>query len=543
MHSQPWWKGSTLYQIYPRSFYDASGDGIGDLKGITKKLDYIKDLGVRGIWISPFFTSPMEDFGYDVSDYKSVDKIFGSINDFNILSEKANKLDLKIIIDQVFSHTSNQHSWFQESRSDKENKKSDWYIWADPKEDGTPPNNWLSIFGGTAWEWEPRRGQYYLHNFLKSQPDLNFYNDDVQDALLDVSKFWLDLGVSGFRLDAVNFYFHDEKLRSNPPQESNKRAGQGFSDRNPYAYQKHLYDKSQNGIYSFLEKYRGFLDDYEDITTIGEIGDENALDLICAYTKDQKYLHMAYSFEFLGTELSPAYVKKVIEGLEAKIENGWVCWSFNNHDVIRSVTRYGSDYSSEDKDKLARFLIQLILSFRGTIMLYQGEELGLEQVSLKYEDIQDPFGKAFYPEFVGRDGCRTPLPWDNDQEWVGFSKTKPWLPIPEEHLPQTVIKQVENRGSLLSFYRECIELRNRSNALNYGDINIFLCDNDLLGIRREYEQEEYFLFFNFSKNNRQYDWLPNQIVDNISPEKSKVVFEQGILNFTGLSVFIGRVKN
>ncbi|HSD00492.1 MAG TPA: alpha-amylase family glycosyl hydrolase, partial [Casimicrobiaceae bacterium] len=264
--SLPWWRGAAIYQIYPRSFADSNGDGIGDLPGITSKLDYVRDLGVDGIWLSPFFTSPMRDFGYDVADYCDVDPVFGTLDDFDALVERAHALGLKVIIDQVYSHTSDQHAWFQESRASRDSSKSDWYVWADAKADGSPPNNWQSVFGGPAWTWDARRGQYYLHNFLREQPDLNLHNRAVQDALLDAARFWLDRGVDGFRIDAINFAMHDPQLRDNPPATHDRKRTR------PFDFQQHIYNQSHPDIVKFLERLREVTDGYGDRFTLAEVG-------------------------------------------------------------------------------------------------------------------------------------------------------------------------------------------------------------------------------------------------------------------------------
>ncbi|MDP4983993.1 alpha-amylase family glycosyl hydrolase, partial [Pseudoalteromonas tunicata] len=269
-----WWQGAVIYQIYPRSFQDSNHDGIGDIPGIIAELDYIKGLGVDAIWVSPFFKSPMKDFGYDISDYRDIDPLFGTLADFDELIDKAHQRDIKIIIDQVLSHTSDQHAWFSESRVDKTNDKADWYVWADAKPDGTAPNNWLSIFGGPAWQWEPRRKQYYLHNFLTEQPDLNFHNPDVRQHVLDNVEFWLKKGVDGFRLDAINFCYHDAQLRDNPAKPVDKRQGRGFSEDNPYAFQYHYYNNTQPENLAFMAEIRALLDRYPGTVSLGEISSE-----------------------------------------------------------------------------------------------------------------------------------------------------------------------------------------------------------------------------------------------------------------------------
>ena len=286
-----WWKGCVIYQIYPRSFQDTSGNGIGDLKGIIQRLDYISNLGVDAIWLSPIFESPMKDMGYDVSNYQEIDPLFGDLDDFDLLLEKAHSLGLKVIIDQVLSHSSDQHPYFLESRSDRKNEKCDWYVWADPKKDGSPPNNWLSIFGGGGWEWDTSRKQYYLHNFLKSQPDLNYHNPNVRKWILSIVEFWLKKGVDGFRLDTVNYYYHDSSLRDNPPSEREEEVLV-----NPYYMQEHKYSINRPENLEFIKKLRTLLDQYEDKMMVGEISN---IDLQAKYTSGEDKLHMAYSFELL----------------------------------------------------------------------------------------------------------------------------------------------------------------------------------------------------------------------------------------------------
>ena len=296
-----WWQGAVIYQIYPRSFFDTSKNGLGDINGITQKLSYIEDLGVDAIWLSPIFTSPMKDMGYDVSDYKDVDPLFGNLEDFKNLIRIAHSKNIKVIIDQVLSHSSDQMPFFHESKSSKNSEKADWYVWTDPKEDGSPPNNWLSVFGGSAWEWEAQRNQYYLHNFLPSQPDFNFHNQEVQNWLLDTCRFWLDLGVDGFRLDTANYYFHDRNFRDNPP--SPKKFD--VPPVNPYYTQNQIYSINQIENLQFLERFRSLLDEYSDKTSVGEIGDSHrAIEIMSEYTKNNR-LHMAYSFELLGNKFSP----------------------------------------------------------------------------------------------------------------------------------------------------------------------------------------------------------------------------------------------
>ncbi|GLS27287.1 alpha-amylase family glycosyl hydrolase [Marinibactrum halimedae] len=509
--TEEWWRGAAIYQIYPRSFLDTNGDGIGDLPGITQKLDYIKQLGVDAIWISPFFASPMKDFGYDVSDYRAVDPMFGTLEDFDALVQKAHECGLKIIIDQVLSHTSSEHAWFKESRSSRDNSKFDWYVWADPLPDGSPPNNWLSIFGGSAWQWDSRRCQYYLHNFLSCQPDLNFHCEAVQTQILKEVEFWLKRGVDGFRLDAINFCFHDKQLRSNPPKPLNERKGRGFSNDNPYASQYHYFDNTQPEALLFLEKLRTLLDSYDAITTLGEINSEDSLASMAEYTEGNKRLHMGYSFELLADEFSPSYLKNTVSQLEEKLTDGWPCWAMNNHDVERAVTRWGNN---ENSSNFAKMLFGILATLRGSFCIYQGEELGLNEAMIPFELLQDPFGIEFWPEFKGRDGCRTPMPW-NKEKYSGFSTTSPWLPISEQHTTQSVIDQFDDSESVLSFYQKLLHWRKTRKELIKGQIqfldittqslsNQSLSENEaMLAYTRHISSQETLIVANFSASNRQ----------------------------------------
>ena len=407
-----WWRGAVIYQIYPRSYQDTSGDGIGDLYGIAQRLEYIESLGVDAIWISPFFTSPMKDFGYDISDYNNVDPMFGTLSDFDYLIKQAHDRGIKIMIDLVISHTSDLHPWFVESRASRYNPKADWYVWADPKPDGSPPNNWLSIFGGTAWAWDPTRLQYYQHNFLTSQPDLNFHSPDVQDAVLDVARFWLDRGVDGFRLDTINFYFCDDELRDNPALPPDERNDSIAPAVNPYNYQNHLYDKNRPENLEFLKRFRALMEEYPAIASVGEVGDaQRGLSIVADYTSGDDKMQMCYAFEFLANEpLTPRRVRQVVGDFFAAAPDGWVCWAFSNHDVVRHATRWAADVA--DRDHYLKLLAGILLSLRGSVCLYQGEEIGLTEADLAYEDLRDPYGIQFWPDFKGRDGCRTPMVWE-----------------------------------------------------------------------------------------------------------------------------------
>ena len=493
MSNNPWWRGAVIYQIYPRSFLDANGDGVGDLPGIIERLDYIAALGVDAIWISPFFKSPMADFGYDIADYRAVDPLFGELADFDRLLTKAHGLGLKVMIDQVLSHTSIAHEWFHESRQDRTNPKADWYVWADPREDGTPPNNWMSLFGGVAWQWEPRREQYFLHNFLADQPDLNFHHPEVQQATLDNVRFWLDRGVDGFRLDAINFCFHDPLLRDNPPKPVDKRVGRGFSPDNPYAYQYHYFNNTQPQNLPFLEALRALLDEYPGAVSLGEISSEDSLATTAEYTTGKR-LHMGYSFELLVDDYSAAYIRGTVSRLEAAMTEGWPCWAISNHDVERAVTRWGGHPANP---RLARMLVALLCSLRGSICLYQGEELGLGEADVPFEALQDPYGITFWPKFKGRDGCRTPLPW-TDAPRAGFTRGEPWLPIPADHQTRAVAVQEADPDSVLAAFRAFLAWRRTQPVLLTGAIRFIETAEPVLMFERTLGSETLLLAFNLS---------------------------------------------
>ena len=494
-----WWRGAVIYQIYPRSFQDSNGDGIGDLAGITARLDHVAALGADAIWISPFFTSPMRDFGYDVSDYENVDPIFGVLEDFDRLIEKAHALGIRVMIDLVISHTSSQHPWFIESASSRDNAKADWYVWADPRPDGAPPNNWLSIFGGSAWAWNPTRMQYYLHNFLTSQPDLNLHNDEVQDRLLDVVRFWLKRGVDGFRLDTINFYFHDKLLRDNPPLAPERRNASTAPKVNPYNFQEHIYDKNRPENIAFLKRFRAVMDEFPNIAAVGEVGDsQRGLEIAGEYTAGDDKMQMCYAFEFLAPEpLTPAFVETVQKAFEAAAPDGWACWAFSNHDVVRHVSRWGAAVT--DRDGFAKLMAALLFSLRGSVCIYQGEELALGEAELAYEDLQDPYGIQFWPEFKGRDGCRTPMIWQAEEARAGFSTApRTWLPVPAEHLPRAVDRQAGVETSVMEQYRRFLAFRKLHPAFAKGAIGFPGSGEQVLALTRSFGNETVLCLFNMS---------------------------------------------
>ncbi|MGI2112114.1 alpha-glucosidase family protein [Shewanella frigidimarina] len=502
MDQVTWWRGGVIYQIYPRSLMDSNGDGVGDLQGIIAKLDYIASLNVDAIWISPFFKSPMKDFGYDISDYLEIDPLFGTMTDFDQLIEKAHQLNIKVVIDQVLSHTSDQHHWFEQSRQSRDNDKADWYVWADPKDDGSAPNNWLAIFGGCAWEWEPRRQQYYLHNFLKSQPDVNFHCPQVRQAVLDNVEFWLKKGVDGFRLDAITFCYHDEQLRDNPAKPKDKRQGRGFSEDNPYAYQYHYYNNTRPQTVGFIEELRALINRYPGAVTLGEVSSEDSLATMAEYTQGDDRLHMAYSFELLTDDFSAAYIRQTVEELEASIGDGWPCWAIGNHDVKRVASRWGKDSVNPT---MVKMLNAMLFSLRGSVCSYQGEELGLTEAPIEFSQLQDPFGIAFWPMFKGRDGCRTPMPWVKEAPNAGFSDATPWLPIDPLHNNSAVDMQEADQDSILNSYRHFLLWRKQQNILIEGDIQFIDSHADVLAFIRSKDQQQMLVLFNLSVAQQTFD--------------------------------------
>lgn len=507
-----WWRGASIYQVYPRSFQDTTASGTGDLRGVTQRLGHIAFLGVDAIWLSPFFRSPMADMGYDVSDYCDVDPQFGTLADFDQMLTQAHRLGLKIIIDQVISHTSDRHPWFVESRSSRNNPKADWYVWADPKPDGTPPNNWMSIFGGPAWEWDGVRKQYYMHNFLTAQPDLNFHNPEVQDALLETVKFWLDRGVDGFRLDTVNYYFHDKHLRSNPPHFlDDGQTSSDAPDVNPYGMQEHLYDKTRPENIAFLRRFRSLLDRYPGRVSVGEVGDgARSLETVADYTSGGDKLHMCYTFDLLGPDFSARHIRNCVSSFERSVKDGWVCWAFSNHDVMRHASRFAA--TETERAQVAKLAITLLSTLRGSICLYQGEELGLPEAELAFEDLQDPYGIRFWPAFKGRDGCRTPMPWEADQPFAGFTEAeKPWLPVPDLHRALAVDLQERDPQSVLSHYRRALAFRRSRKELTQGTIEFLDESEHLLTFVRRKGGRAMLFIYNLTREKQLFS-LPGNVM-------------------------------
>jgi alpha-glucosidase len=488
---EAWWRGAVIYQIYPRSFADSNGDGVGDLPGITARLEHVASLGVDAVWLSPFFTSPMKDYGYDIADYRDVDPIFGTLADFDALLQKAHGLGLKVIIDQVYAHTSDRHAWFQESRTSRDNPKADWYVWADAKPCGSPPNNWQSVFYGPCWTWDARRGQYYLHNFLPEQPNLNGHHPDVQQALIDTARFWLDRGVDGFRLDAINFSMHDPALTDNPPV----AAGSGKRTR-PFDFQHHLHNQSHADIPAFLERIQAAIREYGGRFTVAEVGGEQADREMKLFTQSGR-LDSAYGFNFLYADtVTPELIHQSMALWPGEPGEGWPSWAFSNHDAPRVVSRW---LEGREAKGFAAQAMLLLMCLRGNVFLYQGEELGLPQADVPFERLRDPEAIANWPETQGRDGARTPLPWTAQAPHAGFSTAEPWLPVDPAHLPLAVDRQEADPHSTLNLTRRLIALRKTHAALRTGAIRPVDAPAPLLAFERGEGAERLLCVFNLGR--------------------------------------------
>ncbi len=489
--TRPWWHGATIYQIYPRSFADSNGDGVGDLAGITARLDHVASLGVDAVWISPFFTSPMHDFGYDVADYCGVDPMFGTLADFDALVARAHGLGLKLIIDQVYSHSSIDHPWFAESRSSRSNARADWYVWADAKPDGSPPNNWQSVFGGPAWTWDARRGQYYFHNFLKEQPDLNLRHPEVEAALLAAARFWLDRGVDGFRIDAINFGMHDPALTDNP---ANPVPGPRTR---PFDFQLKLHNQSHPDLLPFLERLSALLRSYApERFSVAEVGGDDADREMRLFTEGDARLNTAYSFRFLyAPQLSAALVRGAIADWSGAAGAHWPSWAFENHDSKRALSRWCEGRPGAQA-AMARMKMLLLAALRGNIFIYQGEELALAQAEVPYDRLRDPEAIANWPQTLGRDGARTPMPWQADAPFGGFSAVEPWLPMPDVHRAHAVSLQAQDPHSALSWTRAVVALRQSSAALRHGECALIDSEDERVGFVRTHGEETLLCLFN-----------------------------------------------
>lgn len=492
-----WWRGAVIYQIYPRSYSDSNMDGVGDLPGIVTKLDYVASLGVDAIWISPFFKSPMKDFGYDISDYRDVDPIFGSLDDFRHLLKEAHARGIKVILDQVWSHTSDQHDWFKESRMDKTNAKNDWYIWADCKPDGTPPNNWLSIFGGPAWTWDTRREQYYCHHFLSSQPTLNLWNPKVRTAILNTARFWLDMGIDGFRLDVINCALSHPELLDNPVRPANAAPPTDMNSSNPMSRQirENAYGYLSEDVFKWLNELRSLADEYGSAFLMGEIGGDDSERTAVQYTQRGNRLHSAYSFGLTGKAVSKDVVYHSVKLVEDNVGDGWITYALGNHDNSRFASNHGQH--EDVRYDYALMGMAVLLSLRGSVCMYQGEELGLPTAQIAFEDMQDPYDIKMYPDSMNRDGARTPMPWVAAAQHAGFSLApRTWLPVSIDHVPLSVDIQDPDENSVLNHYRRFLRWRKDSEILRLGDMELLESPATFLAYKRRYEGQTIFCVFN-----------------------------------------------
>ena len=502
-----WWQNATIYQLAPWSFLDTTGSGTGDLNGIVERLDYIASLGVDAIWLTPIYASPMDDLGYDVEDLGRVGAAFGTREDFRRLLDVAHAMKLGVIIDQVWNHTSDRHPWFGESRRDRDNPRADWYVWADPGPDGGPPNNWLSSFtGGSAWHWNAERGQYYLAHFLASQPDLNLHHRPVREAILDSARSWLDEGVDGLRIDAVNFFTHDRQLRDNPLRPDDAPLPDGVPPDNPLVAQILCNSFNRDETLAILTEIRAVVDEYPGVVTLGEVTlCEDSVELAGRYVAGSQRLHMAYHSGLLVERpMDAPLMRDLLRRVNRCFGDGGVCWIVGNHDYGRLRGRWtGRDADGEPyPEAFYRMMAALLLSLPGAFCLWQGDELGLPIAEIPGDipahAIRDPFGKALYPDVVGRDGSRTPMPWDSRLPNAGFTCGTPWLPVPDSHRAHSVRSQHRDPASLLNLWRQLLHWRRNQPALEAGNLEVVDTQDTVLVFERRYAEHHLLCLFNIA---------------------------------------------
>jgi alpha-glucosidase len=484
---------AVIYQIYPRSFQDTNGDGVGDLRGIMQRLQYLVELGIDAIWISPIFPSPMADFGYDICDYTDIDPLFGTLAGFDQLLAAAHRLGLKVLLDLVPNHTSNRHPWFVESRSSRSSARRQWYLWRDPAPDGGPPNNWLSQFGGSAWELHRPTGQYYYHAFLREQPDLNWRNGEVRRAIYDVMRFWLRRGVDGFRVDVMWQLIKDDQFRDNPP---NPAFAPGMP---PHKAQLPLYTSDRPEMDDLVIEMRGVIDEFDDRVLIGEIY-LPVERLVKYYGRDLKGAHLPFNFSLLGAPWHAGTIARLIAEYEAALPaRGWPNWVLGNHDWPRIAGRVGAQ---------ARIAAVLLLTLRGTPTIYYGDEIGMPQVAIPPERVRDPFQNNVPALNVGRDGCRTPMQWDGSRH-AGFSEAEPWLPLADDFATHNVAELGRDPASIYSLYRRLVALRRSRPALTRGGYSAALSGEDLLIFVRQCEEDCLLVALNFGNTEQSVDLPPH----------------------------------
>lgn len=476
-----WWQSGIIYQVYPRSFQDSNSDGIGDLKGIQQRLDYLQWLGIDAVWISPIYPSPMADFGYDISDYTGIHPLFGTMADFDALLQEVHSRDMKMILDLVPNHTSDQHPWFLESRSSRNNPKRDWYIWEDAKPDGSEPNNWLSVFGGSGWEWDEKTEQYYYHAFLKEQPDLNWRNPEVQQAMLDVMRFWLDKGVDGFRVDVMWHMIKDKQLRDNPPNPDYKPEMATYEQLIP------AFSTDQQEVHEIVQKMRKLTNEYRERVIIGEIY-LPIQRLVTYYGTNGSGAHLPFNFMLLNLPWNARIIAAHIDEYEGALpKDGWPNWVLGNHDKSRIATRIGTEQ--------ARVAATLLLTLRGTPTLYYGDEIGMTDVAIPEDEIQDPQGLNMPGLNLSRDPARTPMQWDSSEN-AGFTSGKPWLRLPDNYKLVNVEKVKADPASILTLYKQLIELRRKEPALSIGDYIPVPATGDVLAYSRKHLETNLLIVLN-----------------------------------------------
>ncbi len=518
-----WWEQGVIYQIYPRSFQDTDNDGVGDLKGIIERLDYLQWLGIDCLWLSPIFSSPMADFGYDISDYRGIHPLFGTMEDFDKLLNEVHGRGMKLILDLVPNHTSDQHPWFLESKSSRDNPKRDWYIWQDAKENNGLPNNWLSVFGGHAWEWDNNTQQYYYHAFLKEQPDLNWRNPEVQDAMMDVMRFWLDKGIDGFRVDVMWHMIKDLQLRNNPV------APDSVYNANDLIYNHYnpVYSTDQPEVHGIVRMMRAVTDEYSERVLIGEIY-LPIHKLVTYYGHDNKGAHLPFNFQLLTLPWNSSQISGAIDEYEGALPSeGWPNWVLGNHDQPRISSRVGRSQ--------ARVAAMLLLTLRGTPTVYYGDEIGMRDVPIPMDEVIDPQGLNMPDLNVSRDPSRTPMQW-TDEIYAGFSGHKPWLRLPDNFRRHNVESQKDNPYTMLSFYHRLLEIRKQEPALQVGDYNPVYSDNQMIAYTRQKDGITFLILLNFS--HRPCYFKPKQSVYKgeviISTETERQGnFVEGIITLSG----------
>ena len=513
----PWWESGVIYQVYPRSFQDSDGDGVGDLSGIIERLEYVAGLGVDAIWLSPIFPSPMADFGYDVADYCDIDPLFGDLAAFDRLLAAVHDRGLKLLLDFVPNHSSDQHRWFVESRSSRDNPKRDWYIWRDPAPGGGPPNNWISDFGGSSWEWDAGTQQYYLHAFLKEQPDLNWRNPDLRAAMIDVLRFWLDRGVDGFRIDVLWHIVKAQGLPDNPP---NPRWKPGRTERDMVLQ---LHSTDQPEAHAISAEFRALADSYGDRVLIGEIFLPNERHARWYGTPERPQVHLPFNFQLIENCWDAARLRRVIGDYGASLPtHGWPNWVIGSHDAPRIAARIG--------EAQARVAAMLLLTLRGAPTLYQGDELGIGQVEIPPDRVRDPAELRQPGIGIGRDRSRTPMPWDATP-YAGFSNAEPWLPLNPDWPTRNVAAQQDDPASMLTLVRALLALRRAEPALAIGAMALLDAPAGVIAYERRHDGRRLSILLNLTSSAVAYDWAGTPLLSTLdgNPAPGMLRADEGLI--------------